>query len=434
MRRDAGRAAFATQPTYIRDAKPVPRLVPGSAAASPRQLGPRLQLVSPAEAKASHRHKLWSTLHAREHSAHTEKVRRMDDAALIAPLAGSRRTVAKVSSKLHRDVRKSTVVSERVYMALQRHGVRSKLEVEDLLNFVTQIHPLKLMTLYVRRSLCEQASLVTFAQGERICKQGDVADSFYVILTGAVQVYKEDPNAKEDPFASPRDSPHAKRRSKPQSASRAPEATSEPASLDALLGGDDDDEEDEEQEPAVAGGLSIPRAVRSGPRVSCEAEESDDSPDSSPRLRKRANSSIERDVAESLRQSIPAERQITVLVEGDGFGQAALTDDVCSRLRGASCVAIHPTSCLFISHDMFNRAQEEEASRRDDEKGPGQVDDSDAKPARRNTPALHRKQSVAPNGANIAASMMKKNNQDDIFRALPSYIPWPRGPFWQRML
>ena len=68
---------------------------------------------------------------------------------------------------------------------------RSTLEVNDLLDFVTQIPALKVYSSHLRRSLCEQATLVHFEQGQRVCTQGDYADAFYVILTGAVQVYKE---------------------------------------------------------------------------------------------------------------------------------------------------------------------------------------------------------------------------------------------------
>jgi len=46
-----------------------------------------------------------------------------------------------------------------------------------------------------------------------------------------------------------------------------------------------------------------------------------------------------------------------VLVEGDGVGQAALTDDVCSRLRGASCLALQATSCMCITNEMYQKSQ-----------------------------------------------------------------------------
>ena len=127
----------------------------------------------------------------------------MDDSMLLAPLATNRAnnpSARGVVSKLHRDYRKSTVVSERVYMALQRGSTmaRSTLEVNDLLDFVTQIPALKVYSTHLRRSLCEQATLVHFEQGQRICTQGDFADAFYVILTGAVQVFREPEGGRAD--------------------------------------------------------------------------------------------------------------------------------------------------------------------------------------------------------------------------------------------
>ena len=87
-------------------------------------------------------------------------------------------------------------------MALQRGPalVRSTLEVDDLMLFVSQVHPLKLLSAPVRRSLCEQACLVRFNVGERVCTQGDFADAFYVILTGSIQVFRE-PDKSSQPSA-----------------------------------------------------------------------------------------------------------------------------------------------------------------------------------------------------------------------------------------
>ena len=86
------------------------------------------------------------------------RVSQMDDSELLKPLIvrgpGSEapRSLRKAGKK--REARASTMVSERVYVALQRGGaVRSTLEVEDLMLFVSQVHPLKLFGSFVRRTL-----------------------------------------------------------------------------------------------------------------------------------------------------------------------------------------------------------------------------------------------------------------------------------------
>ena len=68
---------------------------------------------------------------------------------------------------------------------------RSTLEVEDLLNFIGQVHPLKLYSSHMRRSLCEQATLVTFKAGQKICQQGEQADAF---LRGIELRHRQRPN------------------------------------------------------------------------------------------------------------------------------------------------------------------------------------------------------------------------------------------------
>ena len=148
-----------------------------------------------ADRKASHKHKLWKALHANDWERH---VGLLDDPELVLPMRVPSQFTKGTESglrtrKLRRENRTSTVVSERVYLALQRGPslVRSTLEVEDLMLFVAQVHPLKLLSPQVQRALCEQACLVRFGEGERVCNQGDVADAFYVILTGSIQVFHE---------------------------------------------------------------------------------------------------------------------------------------------------------------------------------------------------------------------------------------------------
>ena len=129
------------------------------------------------------------------------RVSQMDDSELLKPLIvrgpGSEapRSLRKAGKK--REARASTMVSERVYVALQRGGaVRSTLEVEDLMLFVSQVHPLKLFGSFVRRTLCEQAQLVQFQTGDVICTEGERCDTYFVILSGSAEVYRTDPSLR----------------------------------------------------------------------------------------------------------------------------------------------------------------------------------------------------------------------------------------------
>ena len=152
------------QPSWPRSRQP---LAPAPAVARP--------VVWRADVRAQHKHALWSSLRlARGGSQEAAvRVRRMDVSALVAPLVlpSTVEPSARRPRPPRRENRTSTIVSERVYAALQRGLVRSTLEVEDLMLFVSQVHPLKLMSGYVRRALCEQAQLVHFAPGEVVCKQ-----------------------------------------------------------------------------------------------------------------------------------------------------------------------------------------------------------------------------------------------------------------------
>ena len=84
-----------------------------------------------------HKHRLWSAMHVG--SSHSDRIRKMDDSALFAPLAVTRPDANKSVRRLRSNNETSTVVSERVYMALQRGVVRSTLEIDDLMLFVSQV-------------------------------------------------------------------------------------------------------------------------------------------------------------------------------------------------------------------------------------------------------------------------------------------------------
>ena len=394
MRRDAGRVAFPRPPNYVNKSPraPSPRVAAAaasSAAAAPPPHPSGFNFLTRQEIKAKHQHEVWASLHS--NIDHTEKIKKMDYRKLVAPLGhGSKHSGGRESrSKMNKSSRTSTVVSERVYMALQRGLTRSTLEVEDLMNFIGQVHPIKLFSSHVRKSLCEQATLVTFKPGEKICTQGDFADAFYVILTGAVQVYKEDPELVKKPFVGSRrrksdGSRKAKRKEKKEAAAV--------SSLDAMLEdsdeedededeSDDDDEsddaddeseeEDEENETPRSSLLDAAAAERAanegdggGKRRDSVKVKQEDISDL--RMRRRVKSE-DWSNASQLRDAIPDERKLVILLEGDGFGHAALTDDVCSRLRAASCLAIQTCSCMCLTYEMYLEAHAQEAKRRREE-------------------------------------------------------------------
>lgn len=51
-----------------------------------------------------------------------------------------------------------------------------------------QVDPLMQLSSAMRTSLCERAKYTHFDVGELICREGADADSFYVVLSGTVQV------------------------------------------------------------------------------------------------------------------------------------------------------------------------------------------------------------------------------------------------------
>ena len=165
--------------------------------------------------------------------------------------------------------RRRSVFAGNMYQALQQRqadGPRSALEIEQMLAMLEELKPtmpqLGLLAKPVCKRLCEVATTVTFEAGQWICRQGEAAEHFYIILPGGVQVCRE----------------HAWQSSAPP-----PE---------------DDD--------AAHGTLQL----------------------------------------------------IATLFEGDAFGEQALSEDVCARLRMASCRAqVRDTTCLCVSRRDFLEAQ-----------------------------------------------------------------------------
>ena len=44
----------------------------------------------------------------------------------------------------------------------------------------------------MRRSLCQVASYCSLQPGQTVCRQGEAADAFYVLISGSVQVFVDD--------------------------------------------------------------------------------------------------------------------------------------------------------------------------------------------------------------------------------------------------
>ena len=75
------------------------------------------------------------------------------------------------------------------------------------------------------------------AGGQRICRQGERADAFYVILTGSILVYQDEKKSSRSRRLRPRDGARA-----PTAPATAEAAGS--ASLDALLGEEEEESDD----------------------------------------------------------------------------------------------------------------------------------------------------------------------------------------------
>ena len=149
--------------------------------------------------RATHKYLVWRALHASDMETRIEHWRNMADSAFLEQrkphralandeLRAYKSSVAKPpADKLNA----SQVVTERVFQTLARQGghkARSTLEVDELMQFVSQVHPLKQLGERVRRALCELATSRVVESGQVICRRGDYADTFFVILSGSVQV------------------------------------------------------------------------------------------------------------------------------------------------------------------------------------------------------------------------------------------------------
>jgi len=163
-------------------------------------------------------------------------------------------------------------VSDRVFQTLTRaesDAKRTTMEVDELMLFASRVQPLSQLSEHVRRTLCELATSRSVDAGEVVCRLGEHADAFYVILSGSIQVY-----------------------------------------LDA-----------EDGEVVV----------------------------------------------------------VATRYAGEGFGHAALTEDICAQLRQANCRAMSPTTMMCITNQMYVTAQDEEAERMWEEEMKAQISRSEIK-------------------------------------------------------
>ena len=90
------------------------------------------------------------------------------------------------------------MASQRPWWSLQQRQAdepRSALEIEQMLAMLEELKPtmpqLGLLAKPVCKRLCEVATTVTFEAGQWICRQGEAAEHFYIILSGGVQVCRE---------------------------------------------------------------------------------------------------------------------------------------------------------------------------------------------------------------------------------------------------
>ena len=80
--------------------------------------------------------------------------------------------------------------SAQVSLALQGKGqMRSEADIEQLLVFINQVPLLQQLSERVRRRLCELASLVYFESGQVIMGAGELAEKYYVVVAGEVEVF-----------------------------------------------------------------------------------------------------------------------------------------------------------------------------------------------------------------------------------------------------
>ena len=153
---------------------------------------PASSAPSRAEVKALHKQRLWTALQGNMAGTASDRLRAhaSDFRDIEAPLLIKRAIAAPIAALQARQ-RKSSAVPMRVFMALQRSGLgRSTFDVEDLAVFACAVHPLKLFSSQMRRSLCQQAQLVTYQPGQVLCAQGEPTRVFHVVLSGAVEAYR----------------------------------------------------------------------------------------------------------------------------------------------------------------------------------------------------------------------------------------------------
>ena len=149
---------------------------------------------------ANHEYLVWRALYASDMAKRIEDFRGREDTAFLEALGapGPDLSARPAGSTARRESTKSSISrqatsesTDRVVMMLQRKiggKARSALEVDELMAFVTQVMPLKMLSERVRRALCEQASSRSYEPGQVICRRGEEADTFFVILSGSVQV------------------------------------------------------------------------------------------------------------------------------------------------------------------------------------------------------------------------------------------------------
>ena len=116
------------------------------------------------------------------------------------------RQAGQAAASGRRMSRYATGVGDALLLALQQTSAgRAATEVEEILKIVNQVPILVQLSPKVRWALCEQVRAAHYRPGEVICRQGDVADKFYFLLSGSVQIYHEDRAEGAEPGPAPAD-------------------------------------------------------------------------------------------------------------------------------------------------------------------------------------------------------------------------------------
>ena len=191
----------------------------GGGSASPRGRTPKLRPLSARPAvvsddRSTHKYKVWRALHSKNMETRIEHWRNMADSAFFEPIGASGSSSKSAADELRAyKARRSLVkpggqgdagansqaVNDRIFQALARQGghkTRSTLEVDELMQFVSQVQPLKMLGERVRRALCELATSRTYESGQMVCRHGEHADTFFIILSGSVQVRHTKPPSR----------------------------------------------------------------------------------------------------------------------------------------------------------------------------------------------------------------------------------------------